>query len=573
MALSTQNLSQDDVNRIIAAGENGITNIGGMDYTTLGVQTNQQDGGYTPQMIAEYQPGTDNAALAQRAEFGMNGDYMGLGKNLDGGALDTAGMIALALISGGTLWELGMFGDLGIAGAPTSADAATTAGTVGGTTEGVGVGSSTGINGMDAMSDLASTSGTVPAGAVNAGIDTTAWAPAEAAQATQAVQEAVQQGAAPQSAIQSVAKTLGVSPSTITQMLGAAGNAIGNNLLKAAGVAANVAGGAISADAAKSAGNQIAAGAQKAADILTPAYGQASNILAGGYQEKAALEASGLNSAQGYADATLNEQRSIQQPYMDAGKAALNTLSAGLAPGGQFNRAFSMADMENVMPAFTFARDEGLQAMNNQMAMGGQQLSSNAVHGAGTLAEGIASQFEGQAFNQWLAQNNLTLGALQNMVHTGQISTDQLQAALAQHGLNSEQIQKAIGQAYGEGTLGAAQTYAAGTMGSAGAQANAAQQAANANAAGTVGSANAITAAIGNTANGLIGNAALDAATRASTPAPAATPTNPATYVPPTNTLSYGVNDNSYTYTNPYDGSYGFGSGTNFGQEDLGQYL
>jgi hypothetical protein len=624
MAFNTSDLSQSDVQKITAAGQSGMTNIGGIDYAVGGVTGGGEDGGFTAQEILGYQPG-QSGALADRSQFGLSGQYQGMGKNENGGAMDGAGMIALAIITGGAALELGLlagFAGGGAAAVDPAAEAfalsdsvyggsAASAGEMaGGAAAGGGATFNAAADSQLASSQLGltgadtSTLGAANSVTVNAATGTPGALTGDSI--TTAVQSAVSQGSSLTDAMKAVAAKAGIPVSSIVSALGAAGNAIGNGILTSAGLGPllNAANGAISAEAAKSAGDQIAAGAQKAADILSPAYTNAANTLASGYTTSAAQraagalqgaqtlasgystaagqEVAGLNLAQGAADRTLAAQKEIQQPYQAAGAAALKTLSDGLATGGQFNKQFSMADMANVMPAYTFARDQAEEALRNQMAAGGQALGVNAATGAGKLAAGLASQYEGQAFNQWLAQNNLTLGALQSMVNTGQVSTAQLQAALAANGFTTEQIQTAIGAAQGAGTLGAAKATSTGQqlaadytgggtlgaagaqsqgiMGSAGAQANAAQQGANAHAAGTVGTANALTGAISNVGNSLIGNAALQAArgiTRPYTMSQGTTYTDPtsAAYSTDPALTTQGNSSNALDRGANYDGS------------------
>jgi hypothetical protein len=220
-------------------------------------------------------------------------------------------------------------------------------------------------------------------------------------------------------------------------------------------------------NATREASGIVASGAQQAANINSTAALSSARIQAGAATETGdilstgALKASGQvvagqEAAIGTAKDTLAKQTENQTPYMTAGTDALATLSAGLAPGGQFNKPFTMADAQN-MPAYNFALEQGKQAIGNAAAAGGTELSSNNIQNLGKFAEGTAAQYEQQAFNQWLAQNNLSLGALQNMVATGQISTAQLQTAMQAAGVSIETAQKAIGTAQGAGTLGSAE--------------------------------------------------------------------------------------------------------------------
>lgn len=262
------------------------------------------------------------------------------------------------------------------------------------------------------------------------------------------------------------------------------GQALGKGgLAGAIAAVGNIAGAAYSSSAQQGAANLLAnTSLQSGKDLATAASTATGQKIAG-------LQG-GLESTQN----TLASILGVQAPYQAAGGQALNTLNAGLASGGQFNRAFSMEDMKNVMPAYTFARDQGLAAMDNQMARGGQNLSSNAIQGAGTLASGLASQYEQQAFNQWLSQNNLTLGALQNMVKTGQVSTQDVQRALSDAGVSSTNILGQIGATAAAGTLGAATALSSGDIG-----------AANALAAGKIGSANTMASGLSNAANQFAG--------------------------------------------------------------------
>ena len=254
--------------------------------------------------------------------------------------------------------------------------------------------------------------------------------------------------------------------------------------------AATAAGQGIS-NAALSGANMQAGAATTGGQRLADAAMQSANMQAQGFQDAAGQQVAGLDKAIAQAHETLNRQEANQRPYMKAGTDALSQLSEGLKPGGQYNRPFTMADAQN-MDAYRFALDQGKEAINAAAGAGGTQLSSANLQSLGKFAEGTAAQFQQQAFNQWMAQNNLSLGGLQNMVQTGQISTGQLQQALAQEGISIEAFNKQIGEAQAAGTLGAAQARAAGVTGQANALTSAEQAAAQYRAQGGMTSANAL---------------------------------------------------------------------------------
>lgn len=256
-----------------------------------------------------------------------------------------------------------------------------------------------------------------------------------------------------------------------------------------------------SANAAKKAASTSASAATNAANILSPAATQAAKLQAdaatkaGGILSDAALtgagqKVAGLNAGLDVAGNVLGLQEALQAPLLSAGSSALAELTADLKPGGKFNRSFTMADAQN-MPAYQFALEQGLDAARNAESAGGMQLSSNAIHDQTKFAEGTAAQYENQAFNQWLSQNNLSLGALQQMVKTGQVSVEDLSAALQNYGVSAETLHSAIGNANAAGTTGSGNALAAGAVGSAGYTAQGIRDAAQAQASGVIGAGNA----------------------------------------------------------------------------------
>lgn len=113
-----------------------------------------------------------------------------------------------------------------------------------------------------------------------------------------------------------------------------------------------------------------------------------------------------------------------RQPWTDAGKGALGTLTAGIQPGGQFAQKFTMADANN-SEAEKFALSEGLGALNNSAAAKGGLLGTNNQQQNIKYAEGVAGTFENQAFNQWLSQQQQLLQPLESTAGLGFTSASQ----------------------------------------------------------------------------------------------------------------------------------------------------
>lgn len=272
---------------------------------------------------------------------------------------------------------------------------------------------------------------------------------------------------------------------------GVLAGAVGLNMLgmyfgdKGAGDAADAAAGGYMA-----AGNILSPAELEAGRIQSEAATESAGILSKGAKAGAEQQVAGLKTGMQTVADTLAQQKLLQQPFQSAGTSALQELSAKLAPGGDFNRPFTMADAQN-MPAYQFALSQGKEAINNAAAAGGLQLSSANIESLGKFAEGVASQYEQQAFNQWLQQNNLTMTGLQNLINSGQVSTGQLMQALSQAGISTASAQQLIGQAQAGGTTGAAEAEAAGVTGSAAAKAAGITGSASALASGLTGAAGA----------------------------------------------------------------------------------
>ena len=264
--------------------------------------------------------------------------------------------------------------------------------------------------------------------------------------------------------------------------------------------AADIAQGNILSNAATQSAGVVSAADIAAAQTQAAAATAGGQAMSGAYTLGGQQTIQGLNQAQTAINNTVPAITQAQAPYTALGTQAATELAAGLAPGGQFNTPFSMADMGNVMPAYQFALQQGLQTTNNAAAVGGTQLSSANIQNLDTFAQNTANQWEVSAFNQWLQQNNLTLSGLQNAIATGQASANTISNALQNAGINTATIQQAIGSAAATATTNAAA-----------ATSNANNSAAGFTAAGTTGAANATAAGIQGSANAL-GNATIGSA-------------------------------------------------------------
>lgn len=204
------------------------------------------------------------------------------------------------------------------------------------------------------------------------------------------------------------------------------------------------------------------------------------SAYSGSQQEKAAREAAAQQTAAGQQAIAAQQQALAQQreqmaPFQQAGVSALQRLTAGLQPGGEFTQQYALqqAQQQGMLgagafvaqesPAQQFATQQAMQQMQAQAQMGGQLLSSNALVGAGQLAGKIGAQYEQQAFNQWLLGRQQILGeqaaAMQpfsNLATAGQQAAGGTAGYIGQAGANIGNIQLGMGQAQAQATMDAA---------------------------------------------------------------------------------------------------------------------
>jgi hypothetical protein len=153
------------------------------------------------------------------------------------------------------------------------------------------------------------------------------------------------------------------------------------------------------------------------------------------------------------------EQQAAQKPWLDAGQGALTQLNAGTAPGGEFAKPYTLADYQSGPQAglFDFTKNQAMEAMKNQM--GGQNLTTNAITGAGNLATNLATQSYNTGFNQNLAQEQMRLGSLQSLTGQGQTATGQVNADIANRAGNMGGAAINAGNANAAGTMGQANAW------------------------------------------------------------------------------------------------------------------
>lgn len=157
-----------------------------------------------------------------------------------------------------------------------------------------------------------------------------------------------------------------------------------------------------------------------------------------------------------------------QQPYMNAGYTALNTIGQDQANGTGFAASFTPQNYIDT-PGYNFQMQQGQNAINSSAAATGGVLNGGTLKALDQYTTGLANTTYGQAYQNYLAGSAQSYNQLYGVASLGE------QAA---------------------GTLGAQNTTAANNQG------NYLTQAGNAQAAGDIGIANGINSAVSGIATG-----------------------------------------------------------------------
>lgn len=165
---------------------------------------------------------------------------------------------------------------------------------------------------------------------------------------------------------------------------------------------------------------------------------------------------SAANTQSDAASSAAAQQRADLKPWTTAGTTAIGQLSQATQPGGQYaaGKQFTMADAQN-SDAEQYAQKQAMQASQNSAAARGGLIGTNEQQSLQANAAGIGSQYQNQAFNQWLQTNQQQLNALQSVAQVGQSSATNVADTTANLTLAGANAQAA-------GTIGSANAISGG---------------------------------------------------------------------------------------------------------------
>ncbi len=150
-----------------------------------------------------------------------------------------------------------------------------------------------------------------------------------------------------------------------------------------------------------------------------------------------------------------NQTRDDQAPWRTAGGTAIGQLSAGTAPGAEFNRNFTMKDF-NADPGYQFRMDQGSRALQASAAARGGLLSGGTLKALDRYGQDFASNEYSNAYNRFNNNQTTRFNRLSTIAGLGQTSVGQTGAQGT-----------AVGGQIGSNYIGAGNAQAAGYVGQA----------------------------------------------------------------------------------------------------------
>lgn len=126
-----------------------------------------------------------------------------------------------------------------------------------------------------------------------------------------------------------------------------------------------------------------------------------------------------------------NQTREDLAPFREAGYDALKDIRAGQAPGGDFNRDFTLADFQQD-PGYQFRMDQGTQALERSAAARGGLLNGGTLKALSRYGQDFASGEYSNAYNRFNADRDRRFNRLATVAGVGQTATNSTAAAGSQ---------------------------------------------------------------------------------------------------------------------------------------------
>lgn len=212
-----------------------------------------------------------------------------------------------------------------------------------------------------------------------------------------------------------------------------------------------------------------------AAAAITAGAGLVGSVVSGvsssnaASQQAAAAQQAAAIQQQQYQQNTQN-----QQPYMNAGSSALNTIGQDQANGTGFAASFNPQNYIDT-PGYQFQQQQGQNAINSSAAATGGVLNGGTLKALDQYTTGLANTTYGQAYSQYLQGSQQQYNQLYGVASLGESAASSLGAQGTQSAQNQGNYLTQAGNAQAAGTIGVGNAINQG-IGSAGLGAYAAYQ-------------------------------------------------------------------------------------------------
>ncbi len=158
-------------------------------------------------------------------------------------------------------------------------------------------------------------------------------------------------------------------------------------------------------------------------DILSTAGTAGNSVKATAAQAGTDVKNAAADAAAGVTKSAGDANR-LLDPYAGAGSDASETLRAGLAPGGDFNKTPTLADLQ-IDPGYAFRQQQGEQALERSAAARGGVMGGGFAKDLTNYSQGAASQEYQNAFNRFQTSTQNRFGNLNTVANRGILASGQ----------------------------------------------------------------------------------------------------------------------------------------------------
>lgn len=116
-------------------------------------------------------------------------------------------------------------------------------------------------------------------------------------------------------------------------------------------------------------------------------------------------------------------ERADLAPWLNAGGPAITRLGEGTAPGGEFDRSFTLADF-NKDPGYDFRQQEGQRGVEASASARGGLLSGGTLKALDRYNQDFASNEYGAAYNRFNTDMNTRFNRLASVAGVGQTAVN-----------------------------------------------------------------------------------------------------------------------------------------------------